>query len=88
MSDAAPTKLWVMQATYVALSLAVIFFQLLPLETTPRRWTGPDVVVLIGFAWALRRPDYLPAYLVAFVALMADLMFQGIILSLKIFLSL
>lgn len=76
MSDAAPTKLWVMQATYVALSLTVIFFQLLPLETIPRRWTGPDVLVLIGFAWALRRPDFLPAYLVAFVALMADLMFQ------------
>lgn len=76
MSDSAPTKPWVMQSIFVALCFAVIFFQLLPLETTPRRWTGPDMVLLICFAWSLRRPDYVPAILVALVALMADLLFQ------------
>lgn len=76
MSDSAPTKPWVMQCAFAALTLAVIFFQLLPLETTPRRWTGPDLVLLISFAWALRRPDYVPAYLVGLIALMADLMLQ------------
>jgi rod shape-determining protein MreD len=65
-----------MQATYLGLMSMVLFFQLLPLETTPQRWSGPDLLLLISFAWALRRPDYLPSFLVAGIALMADLLLQ------------
>lgn len=76
MSDTSPTRPWVKQMLFLGAALGVIFFQLLPLETTPRRWTGPDLLVLLTLAWALRRPDYLPAYLVALVMLLADLLFQ------------
>ncbi|MCG7573428.1 rod shape-determining protein MreD [Phaeobacter sp. CNT1-3] len=76
MSDTAPAQPWVKQLVFAGLCLAVIFFQLLPLETTPRRWTGPDLVLLICLTWSMRRPDFAPVYLIALVALMADLMLQ------------
>ncbi|SEQ11008.1 rod shape-determining protein MreD [Thalassovita taeanensis] len=76
MAEQSPGRVWTMRATYVALALVVIFFQLLPLETTPRRWAGPDLLTILGFAWALRRPDYVPVLAVAGVMLLADLLFQ------------
>lgn len=65
-----------MRGLYLLLGLIIIFFHLLPLETTPRRWAGPDLLIALTFAWALRRPDYVPLYVVAPLMLLADLMFQ------------
>lgn len=65
-----------MRAAFLALSLLVIFFHLLPLDTTPRRWASPDLIVALCFTWALRRPDYVPALLVAGVILLTDLVFH------------
>ncbi|CUH65987.1 hypothetical protein TG4357_02172 [Thalassovita gelatinovora] len=76
MNNALLSRRWTMQLAFVALSLAIVFFQLLPLETVPRRWTGPDLLILITFVWAVRRPDYVPAILVAVVFLLGDLLFQ------------
>ncbi|MFY0680959.1 MAG: rod shape-determining protein MreD [Thalassovita sp.] len=76
MSDAAGSRLWLMWLVFLCLSLGIIFFQLLPLETTPRRFTGPDLMVLFAFAWATRRPEYVPAFLIAGIMLLGDLLFQ------------
>ncbi|MCH2093724.1 MAG: rod shape-determining protein MreD [Rhodobacteraceae bacterium] len=76
MADGRASWLWLMRGLYVLLGLIIIFFQLLPLETLPRRWAGPDLLIVMTFAWALRRPDYVPMYTVAPVMLLADLMFQ------------
>ncbi|MBA86261.1 rod shape-determining protein MreD [Thalassobius sp. S69A] len=76
MTENTPARLWLMRAGYVALGLMVIFFQLLPLETLPRRFTGPDLMIAFTFAWAVRRPDYVPALLVAGLMLMTDLLLQ------------
>ncbi|WP_353472910.1 rod shape-determining protein MreD [Salipiger sp. H15] len=71
-----PPKVWMMRATFVALTFALIFYHLLPLDFTPAAYAGPDVLTAMCFAWALRRPDYVPALLIAGVMLLADLMFQ------------
>ncbi|WP_234999457.1 rod shape-determining protein MreD [Roseovarius albus] len=42
----------------------------------PIRWAGPDLMLAFTLAWVRRRPDYIPAILVAFVFLLADLLFQ------------
>lgn len=76
MNEAAGSRLWVMRLIFLVLSLVIIFFQLLPLETTPRRFTGPDMLVLLAYAWAIRRPEYVPALLVAITALLGDFLFQ------------
>jgi len=65
-----------MRGWFLGLALLIMFFHLLPLDTVPRRWAPPDLLIAFIFAWALRRPDYLPILSVAAVMLMADLMFQ------------
>jgi rod shape-determining protein MreD len=76
MNDLSQTRLWLMRAGFLLLTLLILFFQLLPLETTPRRWAGPDLLLCFAFAWSLRRPEYVPAFALAFAFLMADLLLQ------------
>ncbi|ETX30487.1 hypothetical protein [Roseivivax isoporae] len=76
MAEAGPVRLWWMRGVYLALCLAVMFFHLLPLDFTPRALAGPDVILAFTFAWAVRRPDYVPALSVALAMLLADLVFQ------------
>jgi len=74
MDEISLTRLWLMRVGFAALILGILFFQLLPLETTPRRLAGPDLVLGFAFAWALRRPEYAPLGLVAALLLTADLL--------------
>ncbi len=76
MIDAATFRKWLMRVVLLALVMVVIFFHLLPLHHLPPRIAGPDVITLLIFAWALRRPDYVPAWFIAALALLADLIFQ------------
>lgn len=74
MAEVSLLRLWVMRAGFALLVLAILFFQLLPLETTPRRWAGPDLVLGFAFAWGLRRPEYTPVAMVAALFLLTDLL--------------
>lgn len=65
-----------MRAIYLALCLGLMFLHLMPLQTFPRGWAGPDVMLALTLAWALRRPDHVPALLVAAVFFLSDLLFQ------------
>ncbi|WP_296762029.1 rod shape-determining protein MreD [Sediminimonas sp.] len=76
IGHSAAARLWLMRGAYVGLALVIFAFRLLPLNMTPPTWAGPDLLLAITFAWALRRPDYVPALSVALVMLMADLLFQ------------
>jgi rod shape-determining protein MreD len=64
-----------MRLMYLGLALLVVFAGLLPLDFTPRAWAGPDLLLAFTFAWALRRPEFVPALSVAVVMLLADLLF-------------
>ena len=74
MVETPASQIWAMRATYVLLAAAIVFFQLIPLDTVPRNWAAPDVLMALTFAWALRRPDYVPAIMIAAVMLFSDLM--------------
>lgn len=74
--DRSLVHLWSMRAMFVACALLILFFHLLPLDPAPRRWAGPDILTALAFAWAVRRPDYVPIILLALVMLLADLMLQ------------
>lgn len=107
MAEASVRTLWIGRGVYLGLCIAIIFIQLLPLETLPpswgdpglvptdptspganlptpepdapgrsRLWGGPDLLLLVTLVWAARRPDYLPAFMVAGVFIVADLLFQ------------
>ncbi|MCF3593558.1 rod shape-determining protein MreD [Rhodobacteraceae bacterium LMO-12] len=74
MDEVSLLRLWLMRFGFAFLVLAILFFHLLPLETTPRRWAGPDLVLGFAFAWVLRRPEYTPVLMVAGLLLLADLL--------------
>lgn len=74
MTEASQTGLWLKRGAFVLLVLTVIFFHLLPLQTVPRAWAGPEWVTLFAFAWAVRRPDLVPMVLLGGLLLLADLL--------------
>ena len=76
MDDLSPTRLWLMRLAFCLLTLLILLFQLMPLETTPRSWAGPDVLLAFAAAWCLRRPDYVPSLALALLFLLADLLLQ------------
>ncbi len=76
MIDPSPWRLWTMRGAYIGLGLALILVQLMPLEFTPRRLAPPDYLICITFAWAVRRPEYVPALAIALLMLLADFLFQ------------
>ncbi len=76
MNDLSQTRLWLMRIAFLMLTLAILFFHLLPLETTPRSWAGPDFLLCFALAWSMRRPEYVPAPALAVAFLVADLLLQ------------
>ncbi len=61
---------------FVLICVTIVFFQLLPLDLTAGRWPGPDVALALAFAWVLRRPDYVPAFMVGAIFLAFDLLYM------------
>lgn len=76
MADTAAPRIWIMRLTFIGLALLTVFFRLLPLQTGPARWPAPDVLLALCLAWSLRRPEYVPALLVAAAILLTDFFFQ------------
>lgn len=60
---------------FLVLSGVVVFLRLLPLGGMAGGLIPPDLIVCFGFAWVLRRPDFVPVVLFAAVLLLTDLMF-------------
>lgn len=76
MAEVSATKSHGMRLCFVALCGLVVFFRLLPLDTMTRNWAPPDLLIALAMAWSLRRPDYVPALLLAAVFLTADMLFH------------
>jgi rod shape-determining protein MreD len=76
MAEVAQPRNWTGRAVFAALAFAVIFVQLLPLQTLPSTWAGPDVLLAMTVVWVSRRPEHVPLLLVAGLFLLIDLLFQ------------
>ncbi|WP_306151905.1 rod shape-determining protein MreD [Roseovarius sp. MMSF_3281] len=87
MAERNTTRLLSKRLTFVALWVLLVFLHLLPIDSAQpsplsspsflaRIWAGPDLHVAITLAWVLRRPEYVPAVLVAATFLMSDLLLQ------------
>ncbi len=75
MIDLATFHRWMISLLYVAIAGIVVFVRLLPLGTGSGGLPPPDLMLLLGFAWVLRRPDFVPVWLFAAVLLVTDLLF-------------
>ncbi|QQA42351.1 rod shape-determining protein MreD [Pelagovum pacificum] len=77
MAEANPVaQTWIGRGIYVAIVLFLIFVHLLPLDTMTRTWAPPDMMLAVTFAWAARRPDYVPALLIASAFVLTDILFH------------
>lgn len=59
---------------YTGLALAFLVARLVPLAPGSVGWPGPDLTLCLTFFWVLRRPDQLPALLIAAVFLLGDIL--------------
>ncbi|NUB46681.1 rod shape-determining protein MreD [Fertoebacter nigrum] len=74
MAEPLQARVWLFRTAFVGLALGLFFVRVLPLGTEAGRWPGPDLLLCLILAWVTRRPDYLPALLIALVVLAEDLL--------------
>ena len=60
------------QVVYFCIGLLIIFFQILPLQTTPQNWSGPNVLLVFFAAIVTKRPEFTSSFLIAMVFLIED----------------
>ena len=65
-------KSFVHQLVYFCIGLLIIFFQVLPLQTTPQTWSGPNVLLVFFAAIVTKRPKFTSSFLVASIFLIED----------------
>lgn len=78
MTDRITLLRWAFWGLLVVISVGILFVRLLPLDLSAGRYPGPDIFMAIALAWMLRRPDYVPIFLVAVIIFLTDLLFQDI----------
>jgi rod shape-determining protein MreD len=64
---------WGYRGLYLGLALLLLFLRLLPLGNSAGAFPGPDVLLCLTIAWVMRRPDFLPIWLLVAVFLAEDL---------------
>ena len=60
------------QILYFCIGLLIIFFQILPLQTTPQNWSGPNVLLVFFAAIVTKRPEFTSSFLIALIFLIED----------------
>lgn len=62
------------QSLFVGVGMFIMFLRILPLSPGAIRLPGPDLMLCLTFAWVLRRPEQVPAILIAALFLVEDLL--------------
>ncbi len=65
-------KNFAFQILYFCIGLLIIFFQILPLQTTPQTWSGPNVLLVFFAVIVAKRPEFTSSFLIAFIFLIED----------------
>ena len=60
------------QVIYFCIGLLIIFFQILPLQTTPQTWSGPNILLVFFAANVSKRPEFTSSFLIASIFLIED----------------
>ncbi|MEO1681234.1 MAG: rod shape-determining protein MreD [Pseudomonadota bacterium] len=76
MVDPVTARLWSYRALFVVLVAVIAVGRLMPVDAGSTGLPGPDLLLALTFAWVLRRPAYVPAWLVVALFLPLDLIFH------------
>ncbi len=74
MVDPITARAWSYRTLFVALVLLLAIGRLIPTGSSAGALPGPDLIMALTCAWVLRRPAYVPAWLVVAVFLPLDLL--------------
>jgi rod shape-determining protein MreD len=74
--DPLAARVWSYRAAFAVLIGLLAIVRLMPLDVAPAPLPGPDVILAVTFAWLIRRPAYVPAWLIAGLFLLLDLLLQ------------
>lgn len=74
MAEGARDNVWVWRGLFVLAVLTMLFLRILPLRSEAGSLPGPDLLMCLCCAWVLRRPDHLPALLIAGAVLVEDML--------------
>ena len=61
---------------FVLIVFVLIFIKVLPLNTVPKEWTAPDLLLCVTLVWCLRNPTRAPIILLAALFLLQDIILQ------------
>lgn len=74
MIDRLTLTRWFYRLVLVAVAVMILFLRLLPLDLGAGRLPGPDLLLVLGFAWVVRRPDYVPLWLICLLFFLTDML--------------
>ena len=60
------------QVVYFCIGLFIVFFQILPLQTIPQTWSGPNVLLVFFAVIVSKRPELTSSFLIASIFLIED----------------
>ena len=60
------------QIVYFCIGLFIVFFQILPLQTIPQTWSGPNVLLVFFTVIVSKRPEFTSSFLIASIFLIED----------------
>ncbi len=76
MAERADARTWMNRGIFMLLAFMIIVAQLVPLDMRPIGWAPPDLLLVITLVWVARKPHYLPVFVIGFLFLAADFLFQ------------
>jgi rod shape-determining protein MreD len=76
MVDPRAFRRFLYRLLFLGLCGGLVFLHVLPVDLSAGRWPGPDLMICLTFAWALRRPRFVPVLMIAAVFLAADLIYM------------
>ena len=65
-------KSFAYQVVYFCIGLFIVFFQILPLQTIPQTWSGPNVLLVFFAVIVSNRPEFTASCLIASIFLIED----------------
>ncbi|MEM1429419.1 MAG: rod shape-determining protein MreD [Pseudomonadota bacterium] len=74
MVDPVTARTWGYRSVFVALFAALALGRMMPSGGSTGGLPGPDLILALTFAWVLRRPGYVPAWLIVLLFLPLDLL--------------
>jgi rod shape-determining protein MreD len=73
MIDPVAARLWAYRGLFCLVVVILLFLRILPIGDADGGLPGPDLLLCLILSWVIRRPDHLPALLIAVAVLIEDL---------------